>query len=380
VNDPNKLPSIFIKEAQLNSRSLIQEGGEWDVATRTSVTGPVQSVSDVPPVGGYVVTGPKGGFAQTPWVVPVSDGDDPLFAWWHYGLGKSVAMMSDLGNRWATQWPNWSDFPEFWEGCVRWSMRGATPPNMTVSSKVEGGRGIVDLEAVDANNQMMNFMQSKVVVINPAGEAIPISLQQTGPGRYHAEFDAIETGAWLVNIAFQDVDGELTGRIPTAVTVPYPREYAFTTHNATLLHQLATKTGGRVLSFDDVEFVDLFDDTTIQQPISPQSMWDLMAILAASMLVIDVAIRRLWIDKKSMQTMLTPVGKVTTSSVDALRKVHKPMSNVRQPTEQFAETPTTQSSQSSTQEKPKQEVKGRDDNLGHLLKKKRKRQNPEDEG
>ena len=47
VNDPNKLPSIFIKEAQLNSRSLLQEGGDWDVVTRTSVTGPVRGIKDV---------------------------------------------------------------------------------------------------------------------------------------------------------------------------------------------------------------------------------------------------------------------------------------------------------------------------------------------
>ena len=390
VDDPQSLPSIFIKEAQLNSRSLLQEGSTWEVATRQSLIGPVQGITGVPPVNGYVVTGLKGGLSQVPWVIPVSDGDDPIFAWWHYGLGKSIVLTTDLGNRWATQWPSWSDFPEFWEACVRWSMRGASPPNMTVTSRVEGNRGIVDLEAVNAENQLMNFMQSKVVVISPAGDAIPISLQQTGPGRYHAEFDAVETGAWLVNIAFQDANGEMTGRIPTAVTVPYPREYAVTTHNASLLHQLASETGGRVLSFDDIEFVDLFDDTTIQQPVSPQSMWDLMAIIAAGMLILDVAIRRLWIDKKSMQSMLAPVGKVTTSSVEALRKVHKPTSPMQRHAEDFSDvsTPSMQENQpkeiqpnekQKPKPKPKQDVTDRDDNLSQLLKKKRERQNPEDE-
>lgn len=383
VNDPNKLPSIFIKEAQLNSRSLLQEGNKWDVSTRTSVTGPVQGIKGVPPIGGYVVAGSKGGFAQTPWVVQVSDGDDPLFAWWHYGLGKSIALTTDLGNRWATQWPSWSEFPEFWESCVRWSMRGATPPNMTVTSRVEGDRGIVDLEAVDTDNQMMNFMQSKAVVISPSGDAIPISLHQTGPGRYHAEFDAVETGAWLVNIAFQDADGELTGRIPTAVTVPYPKEYATTSHNASLLHQLARQTGGRVLTFEDMEFVDLFDDSTISQPVSPQSMWDLLAIIAAGMLILDVAIRRLWIDKQSVQLMLAPVEKVTTSSVEALRKVHKPVNERSESTEKQLKhqspTPNLPPQSESPAEKTEPSVEGRDDNLGQLLKKKRERQNPEDE-
>ncbi|MBC8309944.1 MAG: VWA domain-containing protein [Phycisphaerales bacterium] len=378
VNNPNKLPSIFIKEAQLNSRSLLQEGGDWDVVLRPSVTGPVQGIYSVPLVNGYVVAGTKGGFAQTPWFIQVSDGDDPLLAWWHYGLGKSIALMTDLGNRWATQWPSWAEFPEFLEGCIRWVMRGSSPPNMSVTSRVEGDRGIVDLEAVDAENQMMNFMQSKAVVINPKGDAIPLTLQQTGPGRYHAEFNAKESGAWLVNIAFQDKDGSVTGRIPTAVTVPYPKEYSTTSHNASLLHQLAERTGGRVLSLDDVESIDLFDETTIQQPVSPHSMWDLLAVIAACMLVLDVAIRRLWIDKKSMQTLLAPVEKVSTGSVEALRKVHKPKSEGRRPIIEHDDA-STKPAQPTPPKKPKQELEGRDDNLSQLLKKKRERNHPEDD-
>ncbi len=379
VNDPNKLPSIFIKEAQLNSRSLLQEGGEWDVAISPSGIGPVHGISGVPKVGGYVVVGSKGGLAQTPWIIPVSDGDDPLFAWWHYGLGKSIALTTDLGNRWATNWPSWSEFPEFWESCVRWVMRGAASPNMTVTSRVEGDRGIVDLEAVDANNQLMNFMQSKTVVINPNGDATQITLQQTGPGRYHAEFDAVDTGAWLVNIAFQDANGEMTGRIPTAVTVPYAREYSSTSHNASLLNQLAMETGGRVLSFDDIEFVNLFDETTIEQPVSPQSVWDLLAIIAASMLVLDVAIRRLWIDKKSVQSMFSPVSKVSTSSVEALRKVHKPVKQKQVISEENVEDIPVEPAQKPEKKEQKQNIEDRDDNLSQLLKKKRERNSPEDD-
>ena len=82
VNDPQKLPSIFIKEAQLNSRSLLQEGGTWDVAMHQSVTGPVRDISELPSIHGYVVTGRIGGFSKVPWHIPVSDGEDPLLAWW----------------------------------------------------------------------------------------------------------------------------------------------------------------------------------------------------------------------------------------------------------------------------------------------------------
>jgi uncharacterized membrane protein len=373
VNDPNALPSIFIKEAQLNSRSLLQEGGTWDVAIQPSVSGPVSELREVPQIDGYVVTGNKGGFAQTPWVVPVSDGEDPLFAWWHFGLGKSVAFTSDLGDRWATGWPSWSGFQEFWEATVRWSMRGASPPNIMVTSKVEGGLGMVDLEAVDDASGFMNFMHSKAVVIGPDGQAQPLSLQQVGPGRYHAEFEATDAGAWLVNIAFQDAEGNLSGRIPTAVTVPYAQEYSTTTANGALLLELASSTGGRVLSFSDIEFIDLFDDDGVVYPESPQPFWDLLAILAASIFILDVAIRRLWIDKKSVQSMLAPVGKVSSSSVDALRKVHKPVVFRREVPQAEQDEHVSEVQQKEESAPSKKELIDRDDNLSQLLKNKRKR-------
>ena len=50
VNDPTQLPQIFIKEAQLNSRSLIQEGGPWDPTHMPSGIGPLQGIESVPPV------------------------------------------------------------------------------------------------------------------------------------------------------------------------------------------------------------------------------------------------------------------------------------------------------------------------------------------
>jgi hypothetical protein len=286
-------------------------------------------------------------------------------------LGKSVAFTSDLGDRWATQWPNWSAFQEFWEATVRWAMRGASPPNMMVMSKIEGGRGIVDIEAVDDEASFLNFMQSKAVVINPAGEAQPLTLQQTGPGRYHAEFDAEEAGAWLVNIAFQDAKGEMTGRIPTAIAVPYAQEYASISANGALLHNLANSTGGRILSLSDVEFIDLFDGDNLEVPQSPQPIWDLLAILAASILILDVAIRRLWIDKKSMQSMLAPVGKVSSVSVDALRKVHK---SVERKVTSAEETNSEVVSLKEEEPSPtKKKLENRDDNLSQLLKNKRKR-------
>ncbi|HJN71969.1 MAG TPA: VWA domain-containing protein, partial [Phycisphaerales bacterium] len=372
VNDPTQLPQIFIKEAQLNSRSLIQEGGPWDPSHIPSGTGPLQGINSIPPITGLVVTAGRGGLSQTPWVINSSDGDDPLYAWWHHGIGKSIAFTSDLGSQWTTQWPAWSSFAPFWQRSIQWAMRGSMPPNVMVRSRVEGGRGIVDIEAVDANASFLNLMQSHAVAIDPHGQSHVISVRQTGPGHYHAEFDMDQSGAWLVNVALQSADGDSTGAIPAAVSIPYPAEYSATTDNAVLLHELAQRTGGRMLSFDEIDSRNLFDREGLELPVSPKPVWDLLAILAASLLIIDIAIRRLWIDRKSMQTMLAPVAQATTSSVEALRRVHEQQER-EQPKKEQPEnvSPESPKEPSST---PKQEEQiERDDNLGKLLKRKRDR-------
>jgi Mg-chelatase subunit ChlD/uncharacterized membrane protein len=373
VNDPTQLPQIFIKEAQLNSRSLIQEGGPWDPTHMPSGIGPLQGIESVPPITGLVITADRGGLSQTPWVITTSEGNDPVYAWWHHGIGKSIAFTSDLGMQWATQWPSWSSFAPFWQRSVRWAMRGSMPPNVMVRSRVEGDRGIIDVEALDAKASFLNLMQSHAVAIDPSGEAHEISVRQTGPGQYHAEFDMDQSGAWLVNIALQSADGESTSAIPAAVSIPYPAEYRATTDNAALLHELAQRTGGRVLSIDDVEVVNLFEREGLEIPVSPKPIWDLLAILAAAFLIIDIAIRRLWIDRKSVQGLLAPVTQATTSSVEALRRVHEKQER-RDPliNEDPSPQPQDQPKEQPKQEK-KEEAKDRDDHLGQLIRRKRER-------
>jgi hypothetical protein len=247
------------------------------------------------------------------------------------------------------------------------------PPNVMVRSRVEGGRGIVDIEAVDANASFLNLMQSHAVAIDPRGQSHVISVRQTGPGQYHTEFDMDQSGAWLVNIALQSPDGKSLGAIPAAVSISYPDEYRTTIDNAPLLYELARRTSGRILSFDDVESTNLFDREGLELPVSPKPVWDLLAILAASLLIIDIAIRRLWVDRKSMQAMLAPVTQATTSSVEALRRVHEQQERVQprkheQSREVSSEQPKVPFSSSK-----KEEPLDPDDNLGQLLKRKRER-------
>lgn len=305
VKNPKQLPQIFTKEATVVSRSLISEG-RYSPQVQTSLSGPLKGITAVPEVQGYVVTVGKPGLAQTSIQVSAKEGNDPLYAWWNYGVGRSVAFTSDATNRWGSAWTNWSDYRAFWEQTIRWLMRPPSPSNIALRTRIDGETVIVEMEAVGEDNAgFVNFLKSEASVLLPDGEAKTLDMQQIGPGRYRSEFAAASTGGYLVNIAVPvERDGTtVMSSVQAAVNIPYPKEYRTVRDNGALLRRVAEMTGGRVLAMTDARTVGAFDRAGLPVPSSAKRIWDLMTYLAAAILLIDVAVRRLAIERGFMRRL-----------------------------------------------------------------------------
>ena len=305
VEDPSRLPQIFIKEAQLVVRSLIQEG-LFQPQRTNALPGPVSGFDSVPPVLGFDLAAPREGLAQTTFTIPTDQGSDPFYAWWNFGLGRSIAFLSDVTGRWGGQWVAWSSFPAFWEQSLRWVMRPATPSEFVLGTRDEDGDVVVDLEALESDAGFLNFLQTRASVISPAGDVEPLDLQQIGPGRYRGRFRPDVTGSHVVNVHFGspvEGGGVASGNIQAAVNRSYSDEYRRQTHNAALLRRVAEMTGGRVLSLDDAVLPDLFDRAELEMPRSEQPTWALLAVIAAVILLLDVAVRRLALDGDWLRSM-----------------------------------------------------------------------------
>jgi uncharacterized membrane protein len=327
IKNPKQLPQIFIKEAKLISRSLIVEGQEYFPSVVSRLPGPVEGFVSVPSIDGYVLTAPRDGLSQVPIVSPTSEGNDPIYAYWNYGLGKSVAFMSDLTGTWGSRWASWAEFRAFWEQSLRWAMRPGAPANVMVNTFIEGDIATIEVEAMGSDASNLNFLKMAAVVLHPDNESEPLLLQQTGPGLYQAKFKATKEGAYLTNINFLGgtVDAPIRGNIQAAVSIPYPREFRAVKHNAALLEQLYRRTGGRLLSGADPDLLDLFHRGDLEVPKSPRPIWDLLAILAAALFVIDVAARRIAVDRKAMAALAArTLGRrqeVGTDTVAAWKRV-----------------------------------------------------------
>lgn len=335
VLNPSQLPQIFIKESQLVSRSLIQEGNfQPQVVSR--LPGPVEGYAAVPPVRGYVLAAMRDGLAQTPIVHGTTEGNDPIFAHWNYGLGRSIAYTSDAMARWGTSWIGWDQFQAFWAQAIRWVMRPSTPSNMMVSTRTEGDMTIVEVEALDEDAGFLNFMQTSAVVLRPGHDADPLPLQQIGPGRYRGNFRTEEAGTYLINVNYTtpgDADGHGKGHLQAAVTVPYSREFRDVSHNAALMRQLAEMTGGRVLSPTDPAAVDLFHRENLIVPRSAKHIWDLLAMIGAGLFLLDVAARRLAIDpawvRRTFGRAVGKRGAVREDTVAAWRRARQQVAHRR---------------------------------------------------
>lgn len=329
VTNPRNLPEIFISESRLVARSLTVEGEEYIPLLQNALAEPIRGFRSIPSVDGYVLTAPKEGLTEIPFVSDKHG--DPIYANWNYGIGKAIVFTPDLSGKWGSRFIAWDNFKGFWDQSVRWAMRPASPSNMTVQTRVEGERAIVEVEALDKNAEFLNYLTISAAVLGPEGTE-PLSLPQVGPGKYRGEFNVDDAGAYLVNMHFRQ-GGEAVGNLQAAINVPYAREFRDIEDNTPLLRRVAEMTGGRVL-LNQPELADLWNRAGLEPRKSHKPIWDLLAILAAAIFIFDVAGRRLSIGiaetRKAVEKLFGRRGEVSEDTVAAWKKARAQVAHRRE--------------------------------------------------
>jgi Ca-activated chloride channel family protein len=181
ATDPSQVPQIFIKEAQIVRRSLIQESeAGFAVARASSISEVAPGTEAVPTVNGYVLTGAKSGLAQTVLATPDKD---PILATGPAGLGRVVAFTSSADARWAKSWVAWGGYPRFWEQTIRWASKAGQPGDCEILTEVAGRAIMVTIESAEADGKIVPIGNLAAQVIDPEMASTPLSLQQVGPGQ-----------------------------------------------------------------------------------------------------------------------------------------------------------------------------------------------------
>jgi uncharacterized membrane protein/Mg-chelatase subunit ChlD len=317
VTNPKALPRIYQKEARLISRPLIFERPQPWKPKVDSFTEPIAGIpNDLPGITGLVLSSLKENeLVEVPLSSPLPTGQrNPLLAHWTYGLGRSVAFTSDAGRRWTSAWKSWDSYAAFWSQVIRWSLRPVDKGNLTMALRREEGRIKVVVEALDKENEYLNFLQMRASVINPDLKPSSFEMRQTAPGHYEGTIDAAEArGNYFVSMRYQG--GGTDGIMTSGVSVPYSDEYRELKSNPANLETIASLTDGKVLAWkhrkdDSIDYDatmatgDVFRrDPKMIPPRSFQDLWPNLLWLACCLFLGDVAIRRVAPDVDRMKKL-----------------------------------------------------------------------------
>jgi uncharacterized membrane protein len=290
VVSPDQLPQIFIKEAAIILKSAISE--EPFVPQVVAASELIRGIGSTayPPLRGYVATSTKPR-AETP---ILTDKGDPLLAHWQYGLGRAVAFTSDARAKWAQDWLGWPQYRQFWSQIANWSLRRLDDANLQADVNVDGGEGLISVDALDTQGNYRNFLNLQAVVVSPRGERHTVRLEQSGPGHYQAPFPTREIGAYLVNV-LEIEEGQLVGTRALGASVNYSPEFEATDPNLHFLHRLAEAGAGRVLDPNRPA-----DNPFLHNRIKtfqPRDLWIWLVQFAILLFPVDVGVRRIYLDR-----------------------------------------------------------------------------------
>ena len=293
LDDAKKLPQIFIKESQRVARSLIVNRTFTPLQRTKSPV--LTGFEGLPAVTGYVLTEPK----PRAEVALVSPENAPVLAHWQYGVGRSLAFTSDAKPKWASKWVQWGGYQSFWAQAVRWVSKEVHGGAFQVATSVRGERGVVALDAITPDGELLEGLTVIARVTPPQDGAKPVDvpLVQKGAGRYEGEFPLGEVGTYNVHLMTRE-RGRLRHSVTTGLVSPYSEEFKRLRTDRPALAEVARQGGGRLIEPAALRQgdLDLWDRAALAEKIALEERWPWVLSAALFLFLLDVALRRVAID------------------------------------------------------------------------------------
>jgi hypothetical protein len=305
LKNPKAIPRIFMREARRVAMPLVFEDKDGFAVNVVSPENELSGIDALPPITGYMLTTIK----QNPLVEVLAatprqpQPNSTIMASWTYGLGRAAVLTTDIGQRWATTWPAWSDYDKLLLQLVRRSMRSHDAnERLALSTEHRDGKIRLVVTALDRADEHLNYLSLSAVAVRPDGTVEEHTLEQTAPGRYLTSIEAGEPGNYFLSVS----GGANTAPLRTAVEVLQTAEFDRLKSNESLLEGLASRKPadgepGSVISStkgladaDEMLKVNVFRPG-VAPAISRSRIWPLVLLAASLIFLGDVVCRRVMI-------------------------------------------------------------------------------------
>ncbi len=171
--------------------------------------------------------------------------------------------------------------------------------NFTVSTQVHDGKVQVVVDALDKEDEFLDFLDINAALVGPTMEPQAVRLRQTAPGRYQGDFEAGRSGSYFLTIN----SGSGQAPIRTGINIPYSAEFRDRDTNTALLASLASlePKGGAAGQLIDVP-LDQPDQEMkseintfrrdVARTVSSNYIWPWLVLAAGCLFFGDVLVRR----------------------------------------------------------------------------------------
>jgi hypothetical protein len=200
----------------------------------------------LPPIKGYVSTELRPG-ASLDAFVNREGRREPLIASARYGAGKTLALTTDAGGRWAAPWIRDNIFTTLWDRILEWmTPPAANVPKFDVAMGYREGRVGFKLTDYDADpRQALALVSARV--LRPDGAREDLMLSESAAGELAGSFAAPVAGTYYIELRSGQSGRErpfppLAYTVSPAAFAELPRRRP----NYDLLEHLAAATGGRL--------------------------------------------------------------------------------------------------------------------------------------
>jgi len=284
----SEIPGLFVSEARrLLGEALVEERfrpvivGEGEVLTGIDFKAG-------PELQGYVATKPRR-FSD---VLLEAGNNAPLLAETRFGLGKTVAFLSDAKNRWAKDWLSWPGYGRFWSQVVRDAARPLDHGGLAWTVARQENSATIELTALNPDGRFRNELWPKVRVTAPDGTPSVVVLRQSAPGTYTATVQLAGSESAPTRFELLPGPGLTSEEIghTGARTLRYANRDEFRPRapDLALLRALSERTGGKFAPAPE----EIFAPPT-EGGVVTVALWPFLAALALAIALVEIAARRL---------------------------------------------------------------------------------------
>ncbi|MBC7321389.1 VWA domain-containing protein, partial [bacterium] len=308
TNDIYSVPQIFLTETLTKSRPYLTEKPFNPILN--SYVEFLEGIDKLPTMLGYVSTSIKPKAKQ---LMSALD-NEPLLAYWRYGLGKVLVFTSDSGKRWANKWVSYPSFSKFWSQAVRWLGQDVSSYYVSISTSERSKEVDIVVDAFDYNGRFVNFLDGTFKVLSPSGDLIKGDLIQKDSGRYYGKVKVREEGIYSLSVELSRGNMIINGL--GGFYVPISKELRDVESNNSLLYSIAEVTGGRVLNSPK----DVFDEKIRGFNIEYIDVWQFVLLLSGILFLSELVLRKLPALREQKELLISLLNKfsklrVSTSSI-----------------------------------------------------------------